>query len=226
MLKIGFVGVAAVALVTLAACGPKSGAGQPAPYSNGQAGWAAAQGGGQNQMAQNQMAQNQMAQNPMQGQQQPWQNQGGYPQQPYPQQGGGYPQAQGGYPGAMAPQGGALQVGGAPRGMRPIQSQAGYVFVTQLGGSPRASQLVEGLVQGVSDYFDRPPQIIGQQTDPSDRMSQVAFRATLHGAPVTGQIAVAGDGRSNGVGYLMFDSPERTPQTMNIMLQATRGGGY
>jgi len=222
MLKIGFVGVAAVALVTLAACGPKSGAGQPAPYSNGQAGWAAAQGGGQNQMAQSQMAQN-----PIQGPQQPWQNQGGYPQQPYPQQGGGYPQAQGGYPGAMAPQGGAaLQISGAPQGMRPIQSQAGYVFVTQLGGSPRASQLVEGLVQGVSDYFDGPPQIIGQQTDPSDRMSQVAFRATLHGAPVTGQIAVAGDGRSNGVGYLMFDSPERTPQTMNIMLQATRGGGY
>lgn len=221
MLKTGFLGVAAVALLTLAACGPKSGAGQPAPYSNGQAAWPNGQG--------------QMAQNPMQGQQ-PWQGQTqgqvAYPQASYDQgQGGGYapqgyPQAQGGYPGAMGPQGGALQVTGAPQGMRPIRSQAGYVFVTQLGGSPQASKLVQGLVQGVSDYFDGPPQIIGQQTDPSDRMSQVAFRATLHGAPVTGQIAVAGDGRGSGVGYLLFDSPERTPQTMNIMLQATRGGGY
>src|SRR3569832_330119 len=136
MLKIGFVGVAAVALVTLAACGPKSGAGQPAPYSIGQAGWAAAQGGGQNQMAQSQMAQN-----PIQGPQQPWQNQGGYPQQPYPQQGGGYPQAQGGYPGAMAPQGGAaLQISGAPQGMRPIRARAGGGGGARRGGAPRAAR--------------------------------------------------------------------------------------
>jgi hypothetical protein len=223
MLKTGLLGVAAIALLGLAACGPQAPKGQPGPYSSAQVGWPA--GGGQGQMVQNQ--------SPMQGQQS-WQGQGqgAYPQPSYDQgQGGGYapqgyPQAQGGYPGAMGPQGGSLPVNSAPQGMRQIRSQAGYVFTTQLGGSPRASQLVQGVVQGVSDYFDGPPQIIGQQTDPSDRMSQIAFRATLHGAPVTGQIAVAGDGRGSGTGYLMFDSPERTPQTMNVMLQATRGGGY
>jgi hypothetical protein len=109
--------------------------------------------------------------------------------------------------------------------MRQLPSQAGFVFTTRLDGTPRASQLLEGLVQGVTPYFDGPPQILGNQTDPNDHISQVAFRATLRGQPVAGQIGVMSDGQSGGQGFLLFDSADRVAQTMPAMLQATGQGG-
>ncbi len=194
------IGVAALALLGLAACGQKPG---QQPNANGA--W--------NNTAQNVQPQPWGA--PPQGQ--PGMQQGMAPQGqgsiPAPWQGGGAPQP-------MAQGGGGLSVSGPPQGMRPIASQAGYVFMTQLNGTPRASQLLEALEQGVNGYFDGQPQILRTQIDPNDRIAQVAFQTSLHGAPVTGQIVVASDGRSGGVGFLMFDSPERTPQTMNAMIQA------
>jgi hypothetical protein len=226
-------GVAALALLGLAACGPKGANGRPAPYAANA--WPADQNSAQNgapngapERAPYDPAQDPSAQNPSP---QP----GGYPQPgayPPPQQAQNYPVAGGqagqpawgqpqGYPSA---QGGGLQVPGAPQGMRPIPSQAGYVFITRLGGSPQASKLLQGLSQGVSTYFDGPPQIIRSQNDPSDRVAVVAFQASLRGQPVLGQMMIATDGSGGGTGFLLFDSADRTPQTMAAMLAAARAG--
>lgn len=223
----------------------------PAPYTNGGNGWPGPDGGNPWQMSQ----QNQGPQGPYPpgpqgpyppGPQGPYPPGGGYPPGPqgpqgypqgpqgpqgYPQgpQGPqGYPQGPQGYPqGPQGPTGASLQVAGPPPGMAPLQSQAGYVFTTQLSGSPQASKLVQAVLQGTQGYFDGPPRIVGQQTDPSERMAVVYFNSTLKGQPVSGMVGVQGDGQNNGVAYLLFDSSDRVQQTMPMMMAATqrRPGG-
>lgn len=156
----------------------------------------------------------------------------GWPQAPGMAQPGqpGWPQApaspQPGYPGASA----ALSAP-TPRGMDPLQAQAGAVFVSTMNGSRSAGQLSQALLQGVQGYFDGPPQVMGAMTDPSDMFGQIGFQATLRGRPVMGIIAVMSDGRSGGRGYLMFDAAERFNQTAPLMMNAVQqnagaGGGY
>jgi hypothetical protein len=74
--------------------------------------------------------------------------------------------------------------------MRPMPTPAGYVFTTQLNGSPQASKLLQALLQGTQGYFDGPPRILNTVTDPGERMSRVDFANTLHGQPVMGMIGV------------------------------------
>ena len=238
-------GMAMAAAFALAGCdrmGGQGQQGQPAPYNNGGNGWPGAQPNGQPW---------QMAQTPGQqgfppGPQGPYPP-GGPPQGPYPPQGqdGGYPQPnayapQGpqGYPqqppqgfppqglqgpqGPQGPGGGTLQVSGPPPGMAAMPTPAGYVFTTQLSGSPQASKLAQAVLQGTQSYFDGPSRILNTQTDPSERMSRVDFSNTLHGQPVMGMIGVQGDGQNAGVAYLLFDSADRVQQTMPMMMAATQ----
>jgi len=246
----GITGLTLGAAFVLAGCNPAGGQaqrqGQPAPYTNG-AGWPGAQPSGQPwQMAQNPQGQQGF---PPQGSQGPYPP-GGFPPQgpqgPYPPQGqdGGYPQPPGGYAqGPQGPQGyppqgpqgfpqgpsgppgpaqGALQVAGPPPGMAAMPTPAGYVFTTQLSGSPQASKLVQAVLQGTQGYFDGPHRVLNMQTDPSERMSRVDFSNTLKGQPVMGMIGVQGDGQNAGVAYLLFDSADRVQQTMPMMMAATQ----
>lgn len=163
--------------------------------------------------------------NPGQPAQPGYPNQPGYPQQPgYPNQ----PQ-QPGYPG-----GGQLQAR-APQGMQPLQSPAGAVFQTTLNGSRSATQLGQAVVQSLQQgYFDRPPQIMGAMSDPSDMFGQVGFQTTMQGRPVMGIIAIMSNGQNGGRAYLMFDTAERFNQTAPVMMNAVQqhagmgggGGGY
>ena len=226
--------LAAVAVMGLAGCKPGGMFNAaPAPYAQGNnTGWPGANpGGGQQPFGPGPGQQPNVP-----GGQPPYP--GADPQQPnqpYQQPTGPYQQPtnpyaqQPGYPGAGPGQGQQLQVTGGPQGMHPLQSQAGYVFVTRLNGSGQSSKLAMAVVQGVSSYFDGTPQVTGNQSDPQDQKTQVYFRATLHGAPVMGVIAVNSDGQSGGIGYLLFDSPDRIQSTLPIMAAATRqapqGGG-
>ena len=225
--------LAAVAVLGLAGCKPGGMNSAPAPYANGNTAWPGANGNN-NPPGYGPYNANQPGvpggqapypgadpNQPTQPYQQPT---GPYPQQPnqaYPQQPNTpYPQQQPSYPGAN--QGQPLQVTSAPQGMHRLQSQAGYVFVTQLNGSPQSSKLAMAVVQGVSGYFDGAPQVTGNQSDPQDQKTQIYFRGTLHGAPVMGVIAVNSDGQNSGIGYLLFDSPDRIQASLPIMAAATR----
>lgn len=144
----------------------------------------------------------------------------GYPSQP------GYPQ-QPGYPGG----GGAPMQAQAPQGMQPLQSPAGVVFQTTMNGSRSASQLSQAVVQSLQQgYFDRPPQIMGAMSDPSDMFGQVGFQTTMQGRPIMGIIAVMSNGQNGGRAYLLFDAAERFNQTAPIMMNVVQqhagmGGG-
>lgn len=122
------------------------------------------------------------------------------------------------------PGGGALAVRGAPEGMQPVPSQAGHVFTTAMNGSASASQLSQALVMSIANYFDAPPQVVGQQADPSDQMAQVGFQTSIGGVPVMGMISTMSNGQGGGQGVLMFDRADRFQQTAPIMMQAVMGG--
>lgn len=150
-------------------------------------------------------------------------SQPGYPNQPsYPQQ-PGYP---GGFAQLRAP---------TPRGMDPLQSQAGVIFASNMNGSRSAGQLSQAVLQSLQQgYFDGAPQVMGAMTDPSDMFGQVGFQATLRGQPVMGIIAVMSNGQNGGRAYLMFDAAERFNQTAPMMMNVVQqnagggmpGGGY
>ncbi len=109
-----------------------------------------------------------------------------------------------------------------PQGMSPVDSPVGHVFTTSLNGAASAAKLNQGLIVGVSDFFDAPPRLFANQTDARDRFSQVAFDGVLRGARVAGMIAVMSDGQSGGTGFLMFDQPNQVQQTMPLMMRAAQ----
>lgn len=147
----------------------------------------------------------------------PWSSgppqQPGMPQQPQP----GMPQQ----PGWMQPQ--PMPVQGVPQGMRPVNSQAGYVFASDMNGTRSAQRLAQAVMSSVSDgFFDAQPQVMGTNGDPNDTFAQITFQATLRGAPVTGMISTVADGRGAGKGYLLFDSPQSIAQTGPMMMAAVQ----
>lgn len=130
-------------------------------------------------------------------------------------------------PGWSQPQ--RIPVQGVPQGMRPVNSQAGYVFVSDMNGSRSAQHLAQAVMSSVSDgFFDAQPQVMGTNIDPNDTFAQVTFQASLRGMPVTGMISTVADGRGAGKGYLLFDAPQAIAQTGPMMMAAVqqdmRGG--
>ncbi len=87
-----------------------------------------------------------------------------------------------------------------------------------------ARALLPGVIGWVSAYFDRPLLLNGAIVDAQDQQVHAFFETVHQGQPVRGTLAVfAGDGR--GSALLLFDRPDRFPQSSGQMIRQVMGGG-
>ena len=100
----------------------------------------------------------------------------------------------------------------------------GGVLVSRRAGTGSATALLRQALAEVASFFDgRRPSSVGGFRDAGDQRAEVAFRATLRGAPVAG-VAYAVVGGGTGTSGMAFDHPQMLGQSLPRLLQLAGGG--
>jgi len=115
-----------------------------------------------------------------------------------------------------------------PSGMATIrQAGTGRIFAIWIPGPPSATQLMQGFIGDLADYFDAPPQFEHTTHDKRDRRAQVAFAGLLHNMPVRGMLNIVA-ASNGGEGHMLIDYADQLPVSAKYLLApktSTNNGG-